>query len=115
MSSSLTGADFGNIAKSGPFTFTLKSSDIPAAAPMSFCSHAYRMVSPSASVALPVSAKGVRSGIVEPAGTVTTGAELPVGVTMPWLSTGPPLSVSPAKPEAPGSEVLHPDQHRVVR
>jgi hypothetical protein len=58
-------------------------------------------VSPSASVALPVSANGVRSGIVNDAGAVTTGALLPVALMLPLLSTGPPLSVSPTKPVTP--------------
>src|SRR3954462_12675269 len=60
--------------------------------------------SPSASVALPVRANGVRSGIVADAGAVTVGKELPVGVIRvgpPLLSTAPPLSVSPTNPLAP--------------
>jgi hypothetical protein len=53
-------------------------------------------------VPLPVSAKGVRSEIVYCAGAVTDGMWSPVGVIVPpLLSTGPPLSVSPTKPEAP--------------
>ncbi len=56
----------------------------------------------SASVALPVSANGVRSGIVYAGVVVTSGAWLPVGVMKkPRFWTGPPLTFSPAKPLAP--------------
>ncbi len=49
-----------------------------------------------------MSANGVRGGIVIGAGTVTSGALLPVGVTVkPLLDTAPPLSVSPTNPVAP--------------
>ena len=59
-------------------------------------------MSSSKSVALPVSANGVRIGIVKPAAVSTTGAWLPVASTMwPLLSTGPPRAVSPTKPLAP--------------
>ena len=55
--------------------------------------------SPSASVALPVSANGVRSGIVYAGAVVTSGAWLPVGVMKkPRFWTGPPWTVSPTKP-----------------
>ncbi len=57
---------------------------------------------PSKSVALPVSANGVRVGIVYCAAVVTVGAWLPVGVMIqPLLSTGPPLAVSPTYPVKP--------------
>ena len=55
----------------------LFSSDVPAPfgeAPRSFCSHEYVSGSPSASVALPVRANGVRSGIVYCAGAETSGS-----------------------------------------
>jgi len=56
----------------------------------------------SASVALPVSANGVRSGIVYAGVVVTSGAWLPVGVMKkPRFWTGPPRTFSPTKPVAP--------------
>ena len=63
--------------------------------------------SPSGSVALPVSANGVRGGIVYAVGTVTSGAWLPVGVMVkPWLVGGPPWLVSPTKPVAPVGAIV---------
>src|SRR5262245_7391297 len=107
VSCSLIGAETGNMANSGPFVFVLLSSDVPAAPPRSFCSHEYVKGSPSPSVALPVRANGVRSGIVNWAGAVTTGTASPVGfAVMPLLSTAPPLSVSPAKPDMPALGVV---------
>ena len=103
VSESLICPEYGNIANSGPFVFVLFSSDVPAPfgeAPRSFCSHEYVSGSPSASVALPVRANGVRSGIVYCAGAETSGMEFPFGTSVPWLSTAPPLSVSPTKPDA---------------
>ena len=63
----LTLAAVPNCRNSGPLVLTLFTSAVPACCrmpPRSFCSHMYVSVSPSASVALPVSANGVRSGIV---------------------------------------------------
>ena len=54
------------------------------------------------SVAEPVSANGVRGGIVKLPGPVTSGAKLPVSVTRkPLLLIGPPLAVSPTNPLPP--------------
>jgi hypothetical protein len=59
-------------------------------------------VSPSASVALPVSENGVRVGMVKAGAVVTSGAWLPVSVTVkPWFWIGPPRAVSPMNAVAP--------------
>ena len=65
----LTLAAVPNWRNSGPLVLRLLTSAVPAALPplmppRSFCSHMYVIVSPSGSVALPVRANGVRSGIV---------------------------------------------------
>ena len=64
VSVALTFAAVPNCRNSGPLVLVLLTSAVPVAAPRSFCSHMYVSVSPSESVALPVSANGVRSGIV---------------------------------------------------
>ncbi len=71
----------------------------------------YVRASPSESVALPVSANGVRTGIVYSAAAfVTTGAWLPFGPkVIPLLSTGPPFWVSPTKPLAPAAPTTSSD------
>ena len=104
-----------NTRNSGPLTFVLFVSAVPVVAPLSFCSHRYVTVSPSASVALPVSANGVRTGMVTVSGTVTTGAWLVVSSTsQPPLSMAPPLAVSPTKPEVPEAFVSSSDATLVV-
>ncbi len=66
-------------------------------------------------------ANGVRSGIVnvvvgrpvtgsEAAGKLIAGKSFPVIVTVPLLSTGPPLSVSPTHPDAPALKSCRPSR-----
>ena len=69
VSVALTLAAVPNWRNSGPLVLVLFTSAVPALLPpemppRSFCSHMYVTVSPSESVALPVRANGVRSGIV---------------------------------------------------
>ena len=70
VSVALTFAAVPNCRNSGPLVLRLLTSAVPTALPpemppRSFCSHMYLSTSPvSESVALPVSANGVRSGIV---------------------------------------------------
>ena len=78
----VTGAYCPKIRKSGPSILVWLPRAVPAAPPRSFCSQMCTSGSPSGSVAWPVSANGVRIGIVLVAGAVTTGAWLPVGVTL---------------------------------
>ena len=54
-------------------------------------------MSPSESVAEPVSVNGVRVGIVLAAGAVTTGEWSVVAVTVPPLVSGPPLTMVPTE------------------
>ena len=97
--------DFGNIANSGPFVFVLLSSDVPAAA-------AAVVLLPAVHQRVAVGVGRVaREGERRPKRDRVSGRRrdgrdwFPVGVTMPpLLSTAPPLSVSPTKPDAPAVE-----------